>query len=70
MDKGLDISEISMDQLLFDILSSIDNIQMAYYLDEKDGKEVLIPVWRIAAEKRIYYFNVRNGNIIYRSRVE
>jgi len=43
---------------------------MAYYLDEKDGREVLIPVWRIAAEKRIYYFNVRNGNIIYRSRVE
>ena len=70
VDKELDISEISMDQLLFDILSSIDNIQMAYYLDEKDGREVLIPVWRIAAEKRIYYFNVRNGNIIYRSRVE
>ncbi|HKL10154.1 MAG TPA: two-component system activity regulator YycH [Clostridia bacterium] len=70
VDNGLDISEISMDQLLFDILSSIDNIQMAYYLDDKDGKEVLMPVWRIAAESRIYYFNVRNGEIMYRGRIE
>src|SRR6056297_262526 len=70
VDKGLDISQISMDQLFFDLLSSIDNIQMAYYLDEKEGKEVLIPVWRIAAEKRVYYFNVRNGYIVYRNKIE
>jgi len=70
VDKDLNINEISIDRLLFDILSSIKNIQMAYYLEEKADGALLIPVWKIDLQSRIYYFNAGNGDIIYRGSAE
>jgi len=70
VDNDLEIENISMDQLLFDILRAIDSIQILYYLDEGLGMERLNPVWRIAIENRVYYCNIVDGEMLYRTRNE
>lgn len=70
LDSGLDVAEISKDQLLFDLLSAIDNIQRAYYLDPSLGSERLSPVWKMQIGQRKYCFHVGDGRILYRSQAE
>jgi regulatory protein YycH of two-component signal transduction system YycFG len=70
VDNALKIENIEMDQLLFNILSAIDSIQILYYLDESGDMEMLDPVWRIAIENRVYYCNVVDGEMLYRTRNE
>ena len=68
VDNNLELDKILMDQLLFDILNDINNIQTIYYLDESGSKEVLKPAWRISIGQRIYYFNILDGEMLYRIR--
>jgi regulatory protein YycH of two-component signal transduction system YycFG len=70
VDNDLETENISRDQLLFDIIRSIDSIQILYYLDEGVDMEKLNPVWRIAIENRVYYCNVVDGEMLHSTRNE
>lgn len=70
IDNGLDLDQVSKDQLLFDILSAIENIQLAYYLDDFNQPDTLSPIWKINIDQRLYYFHARDGKILYRISTE
>ena len=64
-DKDIFIEDIDRETLMEEILSSIQNITIAY-LDPclKEREEELIGVWFLQVEDRIYAFNVYNGQLV------
>ncbi|NLW22750.1 MAG: hypothetical protein GXY88_05805 [Tissierellia bacterium] len=65
-DNGLSIEGINREELKDQVLSSIDNIALAY-LDPctKKKEEKLIGVWLIQVGDGIYAFDVYRGNLIF-----
>jgi hypothetical protein len=55
------------DEILRDeILSSIEDVSLAYYDPNlKDKSEKLIGVWIISINEKIYAFNVYSGNLVF-----
>ncbi len=65
-DKNLSYDDINRETITNEILSSIQNIDIAY-LDPciKDKEEKLIGVWLLETENRIYAFDVYTGELVF-----
>ncbi|NLV77395.1 MAG: hypothetical protein GX023_10545 [Tissierellia bacterium] len=65
-DKNLTQDDINRETLTKDILSSIENIDIAYVDPcSKDKEEKLIGVWLLETENRIYAFDVYTGELVF-----
>ena len=62
---NLKIDDVDVMDLRQDILSSIDNINIAYVdLCTKDTEEELVGVWILEMENGLYAFDIYDGNLI------
>jgi hypothetical protein len=64
-DKNIDLEDIDRETIKDDILSSIQNINIAY-LDPclKEKEEELIGVWVLQTQDRLYAFDAYSGELV------
>jgi hypothetical protein len=67
-DKEVDLtdqdSNWSMTTYVLEIMQSLRNVELTYYLDEELDNERLIPAWRLDIAETRYYFHVYTGDIL------
>ncbi|WZL73081.1 two-component system activity regulator YycH [Clostridiaceae bacterium 35-E11] len=68
-DMNIAIQGTMMEEILKEVLSSIETVEIGYYYKPMKEPDKLIPVWIIKLDKRIYYFDVYTGTLMYRGEI-
>jgi hypothetical protein len=68
-DMNLSITDMNAEEILKEVLSSIETVEIGYYdqLMKEPGR--LIPVWIIRLDKKIYYFDAYTGIMMHRAEI-